>query len=501
MFFIKNRVNPLNRQLKKIMLKRMIIKRMRKQVMKELIKNRIKPEVIPRNIFQAWHCDILPNSVKASIANIKKYNPNFNHYLYNNEKCREFIKKYFSEDVLNTYDAIIPAAIKIDLWRYCVLYKFGGVYLDVKYYCINGFNFNYLLDKEYFCKDFDKVGVYNAIIICKPNNEIMKNCIYNVVRNVNNNYYGKTLTDPTGPLMIKKYFSDNQVNHFLLNVTNGLPNNRNKENTNIKYRKFNILHFHENYRNEQPRFNKYWADCWKDKEFYDINKIDPMYDPDTLFTSTYNSNIPKVIYMCHKKLDKIKIYSKKWKDLNPEYEIKLYDDELCKKFLLEEYSPLHLDVFNYIKDGPIKADFWRVCIINKYGGLYVDAYINPLVPLNTYIENNDDFVTCISNNDSQINPHFIMSNKNNPFLIHCMNTYINMYKHKIKYSYAVWGISMIMKINYVKQKKSQIILINNLKYKFLLELNDYNTCVYNGIKVLHNRYEEYVNHDFIYNSH
>jgi mannosyltransferase OCH1-like enzyme len=127
--------------------------------------------------------------------------------------------------------------------------------------------------------------------------------------------------------------------------------------------------------------------------------------------------IPKVIYMCYKNLDKIKIYSKNWKNLNPEYDIKLYDDELCKTFLLDEYSQLHVDIFNFLKDGPIKADFWRVCIINKYGGLYVDADINPIVPLNKFIENDDDFVTCISSSFNenylplQFNPHFILSNK------------------------------------------------------------------------------------------
>ena len=65
---------------------------------------------------------------------MKKCNPNFYHYLYNDEKCREFIKDFYSEDVLKAYDAIIPAAIKIDLWRYCVLYKYGGIYLDVKFF-------------------------------------------------------------------------------------------------------------------------------------------------------------------------------------------------------------------------------------------------------------------------------------------------------------------------------------------------------------------------------
>lgn len=41
--------------------------------------------------------------------------------------------------------------------------------------------------------------------------------------------------------------------------------------------------------------------------------------------------IPKVIYMCHKTLEHIKIYSRNWKKLNPEYEIKLYDDTMCRE--------------------------------------------------------------------------------------------------------------------------------------------------------------------------
>ena len=203
--------------------------------------------------------------------------------------------------------------------------------------------------------------------------------------------------------------------------------------------------------------------------------------------------------MCHKKLDKIKIYSQKWKELNPEYEIKLYDDELCQQFLLKEYSQLHLDIFNFIPDGPIKADFWRVCIINKYGGLYVDADINPIVPLSEYIENNDDFVTCVSaTNVFQLNPHFILSKNNNNILKNCIDKYIYLYNnHKNTYSYWKWSICSQMNIPFVKQKKSQIILINNQKYKLLLELDDLNTCVYNGEIVLHNRYDQYINHDFV----
>ena len=55
------------------------------------------------------------------------------HYLFNDSDCRAFILKEYPPDVLIAYDRLIPTAFKADLWRYCVLYKYGGVYLDVKY--------------------------------------------------------------------------------------------------------------------------------------------------------------------------------------------------------------------------------------------------------------------------------------------------------------------------------------------------------------------------------
>ena len=231
-----------------------------------------------------------------------------------------------------------------------------------------------------------------------------------------------------------------------------------------------------------------------------------------------NVSIPKTIYMCYKNLEDIEKYSKNWKVLNPEWDIELYDDKRCKDFLLKEYSQLYVDIFDYIKHGPIKADFWRVCIINKYGGLYVDADIEPLVSLSEYIDDDDDFVTCISSawdksnlevgfHINQFNPHFILTHKNNEILQNCIDKYIFMYEKgydpppllfaPVSRKWSIVEILKIDKLNNI-EKKSQIIYDNNTKYKFILEKwNNIYVNEYNGKIVFNSRYKNYhKNHAF-----
>jgi hypothetical protein len=206
--------------------------------------------------------------------------------------------------------------------------------------------------------------------------------------------------------------------------------------------------------------------------------------------------------MCHKNLDNISKYSQNWKKLNPDYDIKLYDDNLCKIFLLNEYSQLHLDIFNFLEDGPIKSDFWRICILNKYGGLYIDADIEPLKPLNSFIENNDDFITCISVNFNtdylgfQFNPHFILSDKNNIILQNCIDRYIKKYNDKNPYNYWDYSICNLLHIKGVSLKQSHIKYIDGKKFKFLYEKTGC-SCEYDGIVVFNNRYANYRDHNFI----
>ena len=95
--------------------------------------------IIPLNIYSMWHTKNLPPKMKQNYEYIKSMNPEFNHYLYDDDDCYEFIKNNFDSNVLYAYVSLIPGAYKADLWRLCILYINGGIYLDMKFKCVNNF--------------------------------------------------------------------------------------------------------------------------------------------------------------------------------------------------------------------------------------------------------------------------------------------------------------------------------------------------------------------------
>ena len=103
--------------------------------------------IIPLHLYQTWHTKDLPQKMKENLEFNKYANPKITFHLYDDSECREFIKNNFEPDVLEAYNSLIPCSYKSDLWRYCVLYINGGIYLDIKYNYIwlhNQFNFPYL---------------------------------------------------------------------------------------------------------------------------------------------------------------------------------------------------------------------------------------------------------------------------------------------------------------------------------------------------------------------
>ncbi len=235
-----------------------------------------------------------------------------------------------------------------------------------------------------------------------------------------------------------------------------------------------------------------------------------------------NQNIPKVIYLTYKTKDIPSSVINKFKEVYPDYEIKIYDNNDCINFLNKEFGQEYVDIFNYIKDGPIKADFWRVCILYKYGGIYSDVDIVPNINIEEILDSDTTFLTCISKQRNNTNPHFIISIPNHKILKICIDTYLDYYRNKKPYSYWEWSITKIMKnaiykvFNKYINKDGVYYDKDNNKYQFLKETSKFTIkdlfpfledghnygkngeyCKYKNKNILYIKNDNYAHHQFI----
>jgi FkbM family methyltransferase len=142
---------------------------------------------IPYNLFQTFKTKDISPALQAFIDTWKEKNPEYTYNFYDDDMCDKFMKE-FDARTWKAYCRIIPGAFKADLWRYCVLYKYGGVYADVDTVCLGKID-DFLNEKTEFVTpiDLDDKLLYNAFIAAAPGSKILKHCIDTIVHNVENN--------------------------------------------------------------------------------------------------------------------------------------------------------------------------------------------------------------------------------------------------------------------------------------------------------------------------
>jgi mannosyltransferase OCH1-like enzyme len=226
---------------------------------------------IPNNIFQTWHTKELSPLMKQATLQLQNSAKGFNYHLFDDEDCRVYIENNFPSDVVDAYNSLVPGAYKADLWRYCVLFKHGGIYIDIKYKPVKGFNLHRLLDRERWVLDRNKNDIYNALMIVQPNNQILQNAINIIVENVNNNFYGQNDLHPTGPGLLGKLFNPQQKKNMSMYHTFF----KNLNNRVILLNSTIIFKSYDGYLKEYKQFakTKHYSQYWKERAIYSSEHV------------------------------------------------------------------------------------------------------------------------------------------------------------------------------------------------------------------------------------
>jgi hypothetical protein len=369
--------------------------------------------IIPLNIFQTWHTLDLPPKMKEKVNLLKDNNPEFIHHLYDENMCREFISSNFDNDVLYTFDNLKPREYKADLWRYCVLYMKGGIYLDIKFECINGFKLITLTDKEYYVKNKyiynNNYGIYNGFLVCLPFNNKLLKVIYDIVDNVKNTVYFNINNFEslciTGSILLNKQFIGEQ---FLLEYSdcgNFIVLNNTK-----------IIQKYKEYVNEKQNY-------YNENNFVTLYKNNDVYN-----------------YLCL-----IPIYKKEFtriikRDIN-NYEIPFFTCNPCIIKYNDNYI-LNIRWINYTLDNEGKCK----------------SYYSKSISLNSYIKLNNlfeplDFFDGIMNESNESKIEKIVDSTNSNISVGSGNIFEVFSKEDYNYkdSYNYFGVEDIRLFNYLNK--------------------------------------------------
>ncbi len=156
---------------------------------------------IPKIFHQIWLGPLKPPAIfKKSQESIKKYHPEWKYKLWTDKdipQLKLFNQKYY--DLSKNYGE------RADIVRYEILYKYGGVYIDVDFVCLKPFdilNHSYDFYTSLMPLDCEDI-LCNGIIASIPGHPILKDCIETIKDDW---YLSDNLIVRVGPFHFQKSF-------------------------------------------------------------------------------------------------------------------------------------------------------------------------------------------------------------------------------------------------------------------------------------------------------
>jgi autotransporter strand-loop-strand O-heptosyltransferase len=184
---------------------------------------------IPRIIHQTYKNNDLPIEITKVVNELKTMNPTFEYRFYTDDDCIKFIKSNYDEETLNLYLSINPiyGSSRSDFFRYLLMYKVGGVYLDIKSCTTIPLEETLLPTDEYLLTHWEGLDWSNELnyqfgefqnwhIICRPNHPFLARIIEIVKENIKNYLGGSdkgTVLRVTGPIAYSKGIIELISNH------------------------------------------------------------------------------------------------------------------------------------------------------------------------------------------------------------------------------------------------------------------------------------------------
>ena len=183
-------------------LKALLIPTLNRPQARPKLENFDECDTIPKIIHQTFYTRDLPDKLQANVDLIRHLNPEWEYRFYDDDDIAEFIQTHYPDKVWRYFERINPCygAARADLFRYLLMYKIGGVYLDIKSVATRPIQLKkddrlLLSNWTRVSGEFDWGGHYELRhieageyqqwhIICAPGHPCIKAVIENVLANI-----------------------------------------------------------------------------------------------------------------------------------------------------------------------------------------------------------------------------------------------------------------------------------------------------------------------------
>lgn len=165
---------------------------------------------IPKIIYQTFKTKKIPLLTRFYIWRFMRKNKAYRYEFYDDQRIEKFMQESFAPRVYSAYSRLQIGAAKADFFRYAVLYKKGGVYVDLDSdICVN-------LDKHLKADDSAVISqgprhkefYLQWALVYEQGHPFLKRTIDYIVENIEQNKFPHNVHEMTGPTVYARAIND-----------------------------------------------------------------------------------------------------------------------------------------------------------------------------------------------------------------------------------------------------------------------------------------------------
>ena len=165
----------------------------------------LKPQdklIIPKIIHQIWIGSQVPECFDVLCQTWKDMHPDWEYNLWTDERVEKELFPLYNQEY---YDQSESMGVKSDLLKWEIVYRFGGVYVDMDFECLKPLDilhYTYDFYTGYQPLDAFFVQLGAALYAAYPNHPILKHCI----ETIKDDWHHQGAPKKSGPVHFSKSF-------------------------------------------------------------------------------------------------------------------------------------------------------------------------------------------------------------------------------------------------------------------------------------------------------